>query len=594
MPIQVLPDPLVSQIAAGEVVERPASVVKELLENALDAGASHIHVTIDRGGRKLIRVSDDGTGIPAAEVKLAFARHATSKLQTVDDLQAIMTLGFRGEALASIASVSRISMTTRYRGEPAGTTIRVEGGNLLKHEPAGSPAGTIISVENLFYNTPARLKFLKKESTEKRHIVTLVMRYAMAYPQVRFSLEQDGREAFRSSGSGQLIDVLAHVLGLDGVRDLLPVELAAAATDVAPAVNVSGFTSTPSLSRSERSHIALFINGRWILDSNLTYAVVQSYQGLLKPGRYPVAVLMIGMSPQDVDVNVHPTKAEVRFRNPGAVFAAVQRAVRRVLVDSQRPDLHGSPSHSFEAPVQKSYWESQPHTPAFGIDSNKDDRVTKRRQRADEDDLTHFPEGPGGPARPRTLPVLRVVGQVGAMYIVTEGPAGMYLVDQHSAHQRVLYEELMEAYALGAGVPQQGVTVPYTVDMSASEAQTVEQHLDLLAALGFNVEPFGPTTFAIRAVPVILKQAEPDAVLRGMAEILASKRSDTGGLEDRLITYICGCAAYKAGQILSPDDMQALVRRLERCQSPMVSPEGATTIVHMSGDQLAREFSRRV
>lgn len=594
MSIQILSDQLVSQIAAGEVVERPASVVKELLENALDAGAANVHVTVNGGGRKLIRVSDDGSGIPADEVRLAFTRHATSKLRTAEDLTAIRTLGFRGEALASIASVSRVSMTTRHRSEATGTTIRIEGGALVSHQPAGAPAGTIISVENLFYNTPARLKFLKKETTEKRHVVTLMMRYAMAYPQVRFVLEQDGREAFRSNGSGQLIDVLAHVLGLADVKEMLPVELATAASESQPAVSVSGFTSLPGLTRSDRSHIALFVNGRWIQDANLTYAVVQAYQGLLKPGRYPISVLMIGMSPEDVDVNVHPTKAEVRFRNANAVFAAVQRGVRRVLADAQSPHLRES---ALERSAGESYWEPSHRDGLFNLGANSPtgtESASRRVPRHDPAyDPTAIPEGPEGPAKPRTLPVLRVVGQVGAMYVVTEGPAGMYLIDQYGAHQRVLYEEFMEAYALGDGITRQGLAAPQTVDLSVSEAESMEQHFDLLASLGFEVEPFGPTTVALRAVPVMLQKADPEAVLRGMAGIIGS-RAERGALEDRLITYICGCAAYKAGQVLSLDDMQSLVRRLERCQSPQTSPEGATTIIHMSGDQLAREFRRRV
>ncbi|MBC7811298.1 MAG: DNA mismatch repair endonuclease MutL, partial [Burkholderiales bacterium] len=341
MAIQVLAENVVAQIAAGEVVERPASVVKELLENALDAGAENIHVAVNGGGQRMIRISDDGMGIPATEVELAFTRHATSKLETVDDLMSLITLGFRGEALSSVASVSRLTVTTRHRDEKMGTKLRLEGGQLLQRQAVGAPVGTVITVENLFYNTPARLKFLKGENTEKRQIASIVTRYAMAYPQVRFVLEQDGREAFRSNGSGQLADVLVAALGLDSFRNMVEVQSEDDVRAEIP-VRVFGYTSMPGLNRADRSHITLFVNGRWIHDSTLTFAITQAYHTFLMTGRHPVTVLMIELPTDEVDVNVHPTKAEVRFRDSGIVFEAVQRAVRRAVVElAQTPTVRG-------------------------------------------------------------------------------------------------------------------------------------------------------------------------------------------------------------------------------------------------------------
>jgi DNA mismatch repair protein MutL len=298
MPIHLLPNELVSQIAAGEVVERPASVVKELVENALDAGATDIRIEVMQGGRKLIRVGDNGTGIPAAEVELAFTRHATSKIASADDLSHINTLGFRGEALASIAAVAHVTCVTRARGEDMGTQLRVSG---AERKGIGAPPGSVITVEDLFHSIPARLKFLKAEATERRHIDGLVTRYALAYPAVRFRLTHDGRTAFETSGSGKLIDVLIAAYGLQVAQGMM-------AVDERPVTStrVSGYVSTPSLSRANRNDLTLFVNGRWVQDRNLTYAVIQAYHSMLMVGRYPLCFLRVELPPEDVDVNVHP------------------------------------------------------------------------------------------------------------------------------------------------------------------------------------------------------------------------------------------------------------------------------------------------
>ena len=341
MPIEILPDTVVSQIAAGEVVERPASVVKELIENSLDAGAKNIYIEAVAGGQKRIRISDDGEGIFADEVALALTRHATSKLRSAKDLQTIRTLGFRGEALASIAAVSHTSLVTRHRDESVGTQIRVEGGQVAQQKSAGAPAGTVLTIENLFYNTPARLKFLKSETTEKRNINAIVMNYAMAYPGVRFVLSHDGRETFRSPGSGQLADVVVKVLGLDYFKEMLAVQGEEHIRETGEFITVDGFVSQPGLHRKDRTRITLFVNGRVVQDSGLTYAVTQAYHNLLDKGRNPYAVLMIAVPTDFVDVNVHPTKAEVRFQNTNVVFTAVQRTVRQGVLGYAQAERHG-------------------------------------------------------------------------------------------------------------------------------------------------------------------------------------------------------------------------------------------------------------
>ena len=327
--IHVLPDQLASQIAAGEVVERPSSVVKELVENSIDAGATAITIDIRGGGRQLIQVADNGSGIDAAEIETAFLRHATSKLSTADDLHAIRTLGFRGEALAAIAAVSQVTVVSRARDAATGTRLVLDGGQVMTRETVGAPAGTVIAVENLFYNVPARLKFLKSITTEKRLIDEFVTRYALAYPAIRFRLTHDNRITFQTTGNGQTADVLLAVYGPETVRQLIAVQ--PEERDERP-VRVRGYVSDPALNWGNRNHIQLFVNGRAVRDNRLTFAVVQAYHTLLPVGRYPLGLLFLDLPPEDVDVNVHPAKVEVRFRDEGAMFSAVQREVRAVLL----------------------------------------------------------------------------------------------------------------------------------------------------------------------------------------------------------------------------------------------------------------------
>ena len=344
MTIHILPDEIASQIAAGEVVERPASVVKELVENALDAGARHISIHIADAGRRVIEIADDGSGIPPGEVALAVARHATSKLNNADDLFHITTLGFRGEALASIASVSRFTLTSRATNNPVGERLRVEAGKASGVEQAGGPVGTVVRVEDLFFNVPARLKFLKRDQTERQQIDGLVTRYALAYPEVRFHLYHDERPALQTSGKGDRREVLANLYGVETARQMLEVVYADERTQV------SGYISPVALTRSNRREMTFFVNGRWVLDASLSAALLQAYHTLLMVGRYPLAALFIQIPPEEVDVNVHPAKSEVRFRSSDAVFSSVSRAARRALL-AYSPIPSAAPASTWQRPI---------------------------------------------------------------------------------------------------------------------------------------------------------------------------------------------------------------------------------------------------
>jgi DNA mismatch repair protein MutL len=592
MPIEKLTEFVISQIAAGEVVERPSSVVKELIENSLDAGATHIAIEVQEGGRKLIRVSDDGSGIPAQEVRLALARHATSKLKNADDLYAIQTLGFRGEALSSIVAVSRTTLVTRHRQENMGIEVRIEGGEMRYEKGKGVPAGTVISVENLFFNTPARLKFLKTENTEKRHIYNLITDYAMAYPQVKFTLLQDGRETFRSTGSGNLADVAVKVFGLDVFKQMLEVYGEEVIQYGGDKITVQGYVTMPEMNRNDRSRIVLFVNGRAVQDSGLVYGITQAYQMLMEKGRYPYAMLMLGVPTDFVDVNVHPTKAEVRFQDSNITFVAVQRAVREVLLKSAKLSLSQRNELATAPIVPRPTWQNsanrttQPQQDDMGFSVESYARPRTAPDMSD-DDLAYIPEGAGKPSKPRTLPPLRVMGQIGAMYIIAEGPAGLYLVDQYAASERVMFEELTENFATLA----ESVTVlnGATIDLTAKQFKSIEPHIESLARLGIQLEPFGNTTLAIRAIPSVV-QARDAIELVGRI-VLGLEQGDV--FPHGFLVRIAQIGAIKNGQALTTEQMQQVIRKLERCPDPLISPSGRATLIHMSSEQLAREFSKK-
>lgn len=644
MPIHILSETVAAQIAAGEVIERPASVVKELLENALDAGANAITIDIHGAGRQLIRIRDNGIGIPAEDISLSLYRHATSKMSVFDDLNTLQTLGFRGEALHSIASISRLTLTSRHRDEEVGARIISEGGNVLETRSIGTPTGTIVEVADLFYNTPARRKFLKSDVTERRHIISLITQYAMAYADVRFQLNIDGREAFHSTGNGNLSDVLIEAFGLELFRQMVEVSPLAPARPDLPAIEVYGYTTTPDIDRANRAQIHLFINGRLISDQRLTYAVVQAYHTLLPSGRYPVAVLMINLASEDVDVNVHPTKAEVRFRSPEAVFSAVQRAVRMAVTSqSHLPTMQERPYHPenmlAEDDLSDDDTDLQRNQRLSALMSAGRPRTTKPNEQLDLDFQTYsagrytkqidpqeeatetdedafyphypspapkhqqaapssnsdpnsLPEGMGKPTRPRSLPIMRVVGQIAATYIIAEGPGAMYLIDQHAAHERIQYEQFMAAFH-AQDIAVQQVLQTVTVELGTLQARLLEEYHDILAAVGFHVESFGKNLFRILSVPAILADQDPAQVLyRLLQDVEVGHAPGAQVIEDKIIKRVCKAASIKAGQVLSHAEMQSLIQQLERCENPRTCPHGRPTLIHLTTNQLEKEFGR--
>ncbi len=583
-------------------MERPASVVKELLENALDAGATQISVLVEGAGQKLIEIADDGQGIPSDELALAVARHATSKLRSAEDLFQIATLGFRGEALASIGSVARLTLTSRPPDQPVGMRLRVEGGLNSAPEPVGAPAGSVLRVENLFYNVPARLKFLKHDSTERRQIDNLVTQYALAYPQVRFLLRQDGRNVLQTSGNGSRREVLAALYGVEVARQMIEV------TAREEALEVNGFISPISLTRSNRREINFFVNGRPVQDTSLAAAVVQAYHTLLMVGRFPFAVLFLQLPPEEIDVNVHPTKAEIRFRDASRAFSGVQRAVRRALLthtpvpDLEPPAPHwdfaapggaplGAPNGAYAGQTggQPAAWNDLPDEPATAAASPAD-----WMERAALEGAQPLPALQPGLHPHLQAPLLRLVGQLANTYLVAEGPDGLYLIDQHAAHERVLFERLLAQHAQAGEMPVQALLHPVNVELPPAAARLLADQLPLLQHLGFEVEPFGPAAFLVRSIPALLARMDPAAALRVVVEDFEEDETPLQAeVESRLAARVCKRAAVKGGQVLSIDEQRALLNDLQSCVSPRTCPHGRPTMIHLPVDLLERQFGRK-
>jgi DNA mismatch repair protein MutL len=610
MSIHVLSETVASRIAAGEVVERPASVVKEMVENSLDAGATRVEVETRQGGKRLIRVRDNGEGIHSAEVHLAFQRHATSKLSSAEDLEHIATLGFRGEALASITSVSRVTCITRHTDEQTGTRLRLEGGKIISESPLGRPQGTEMLVEDLFYNVPARRKFLRTERTERRHIDAFLTRYAIAYPQTAFYAVHDGNVTLNTPGNGSAREVLLNVYGLELGASLLEIPPAHTEGDSArpQAIRVRGFVGPTTVHRADRGYITLFMNGRWIQDLRLTYAIIQAYHTLLPTKRYPIAFVIVEMPPEEVDVNVHPTKSEVRFKEADKVFRAIQRAVRATVIQEApaAATWHPSTEHRGEGPSQP---KSQQQNARARLSSLQPAQQISLPESSASTDTSTPPkplqvQATGSPSQPpQRLPPLRIIGQASTMFIIAEGPDGLYLIDQHAAHERVLYEQMHAAWVKG-DIPSQTLLEPESVTLPPDEADKLEPMLPALKSLGLNAETFGPHTFLVRAIPALLSHVSVHELLADIATTANGHDSDYNGghnggrdlireeLEESVIRRICKRGAVKAGQVLSTDEMGNLVRALENTQNPRTCPHGRPTIIQISVEQLIRQFGR--
>ena len=546
--IHLLTPEIADAIAAGEVIERPASVVKELVENALDANARRINIDVRGAGKISIRVSDDGEGISAEDLQMAFVRHATSKVTNLSDLDAIATLGFRGEALASIASVADVECSS------AGARIRVRAGSVVEHGAGPLLPGVTLEVKDLFANVPARLKFLKSDATEVAAIKDVVSGFALLHPHVRFQLTIDARSAVSSTGDGDRQRAIGSVHGIQVAAEML---------EIIGMPLVIGMVSQPRMSRGSRDGIVLAVNGRPISSRPLVYALEDCYQGMLERGRHPIAVIDIGIDPERVDVNVHPAKREVRFREEGAVFSALQRAVRVALGSSQPYQYHSTP-------VGPAAIDREPMPQLTLHEATASVAVAEVGARVAET-------------------MLRPIGQVGPGYLVAEGPDGLVLVDQHAAHERVLYNRLLERLRTGRGMTQP-LLMPQAVDVEPRLIAAAADHRSDLANLGLEYEEFGPRSLRITAVPVEMPAGRATAAVQETLAALADNRGE-GALEKAAAALACH-SAVRFGDTLDLAEQRRLLIDLEAADEAVTCPHGRPTRLLVEWQDLRRHFRR--
>lgn len=622
--IHVLDESTINKIAAGEVIERPASVVKELIDNSIDANATDIRVEIKGSGTKSILVVDNGSGMSHQDASLAFTKHATSKISSIEDLDRVLTLGFRGEALASIASVSRVELTTRQENDISGTRVIVDSSGIKSISSAGSAVGTSISVNDLFYSTPARKKYLKSLRTELANITDVITRHAVAHPEISFTLVSDGKVIMKSPRSGELFDSIVHLYGADVARSLVPVEFRS------EFVSISGYISKPELTRSGTDLQAFFINGRSIYSRVIANAVRLGYYTLLPKGRYPAAFLKFDIDPFHVDVNVHPTKREVRLSHEKEIESAIITAVEQALStadlipelritkestvqsrihepEAHPPENDGSGTapadHALlegrqdyqeahrQGPWQEYRQESFLQQPSAVREESQSYRypmkdTEKRLMRSERLQAKHAPPV----KKSEALPDVKVLGQFADLYILTESEGKLVLVDQHAAHERIMYEQVLKMRDMG----WQELITPVTLELSTKEMTIIEDYIPFLEQIGFSISEFGPGAYVVTTVPSIFGRLEDPGIVHDIISDLVSGgriREDTE-VYDRLCSTMACRAAIKAGAMCTPEQMQGLLRQLMLCENPYTCPHGRPTMVSFTKEELGKMFGR--
>lgn len=622
--IIVLDERTANQIAAGEVVERPASVVKELVENSLDASAGRIVVEVEGGGKDLIRVTDDGSGMSPEDARLALQRHATSKIRSAEDLQAIRSMGFRGEAIPSIASVSRFELITRELSELGGFRILVEGGKLVDESEHGAPPGTRITVRELFYNVPARLKYLKSSATEIGQIGDAMTRLALAYPEVAFRFLSNQVQVFATPGTGKVQEAALSLMGREMAKELLPVEYQG------DGLRVWGFIGRPGAARAGRNHQYFFVNRRAIKAIQVRYPLEEAYAHLIPNGRYPVCILFLEVDPGEVDVNVHPTKAEVRFQREREVRAAVYKAAREALGahllipgTTVSPDGEVSvPDRAGERAAVETGWvrpstDSSGRQVSFRLEAAQTSREEPAAYPLPEGGLQAVLERRSGTGPSALLPgaaetawtdsppvrtdsdlvrSLRPLGQVHRSYIACDGPDGLYVIDQHAAHERIFFERLLRA-AESSTAPIQQLLFPISLDLTPVQIALWRENSTILQESGFEAEPFGGNTLLIQGVPAGLGDAHVARLVSDFLDRLQEERVAPGtsllARRQKVVAAMAACkASIKARDPLEPEDVAALLADLAACESPTTCPHGRPTVICISITELEKRFKR--
>jgi len=600
--IRLLPDTVASQVAAGEVVERPASVVKELIENGIDAGARKIEIAIRRGGMSLVRVIDDGCGMDRDDALLSLERHATSKIRSTADLQAVGTLGFRGEALPSIASVSRFRLTTREPNAIAGTEIIVNGGKIDIVRDGGEAPGTQVEVRSLFYNLPARRKFLRSENTESRNIEHQIHLQAIGHPQIAVTLLRDGRLMFQLPATVTLGHRIRDLYGVELLERLIQLHDATSRK-----IQIGGFIGQAGLSRQTRAQQLIFVNGRAIESGIITAAIREGYHTALMKGQYPVTFVFLDLDPAAVDVNVHPAKREVRFRDPTAVREAVVRCIQQTLECSRAewqqkfraPRVVPEPVRTPGKIPEAGDRELAHVAASFGDDSHKRAEFVSTPPVMPSSVASQERGGPGhakqaAPSADSAAQQFQIIGVLNKLYVLMENAEGLVLVDQHAAHERILFEDLRQRME-EQGVPAQKLLLPQTFDLPPRDADWIERNMSTLQKMGIGIESFGPNTFKIDSVPAFLNVSDPTQFMRKVIDDLKSASDSSSAMrlgEEMIAKTVCR-HAVKANDPLRYPEVEKLIRDLLDCDLPYCCPHGRPTMIQISLVELEKKFGRR-
>ena len=579
MSIKLLPLEISARIAAGEVIERPVSVVKELIENSLDANATKIKITLGNGGMDFIEISDDGIGIPSDEVKLVFDRFATSKIEHINDLDNISSLGFRGEAVFSIAAISRVELISKTKESDIGTKIVVQDGEFLSQSPVAANTGTIFKVIGLFHNFPARRKFLRSPLSESRRILSLIKKYSMIRPDVSFEYHQLNSKSFVTSGSGDIRDVMREIYGRDISNDMLKID-PLESDELYPRTYVEGIISNPTQNKSNRAHINLFVNGRLIQNKTLSYSFEQSYHGFIAEKKFPFGVLNISIPFDEVDVNVHPTKTEVLFHKENLVFSLIQKSIRNLLLNKM-PVLDVTFNDKNISIGTNEVSSENIYSMTRNFSENPSFDLTDRIGSSGIDD-SYTPKN--------VLPLLRVIGQISNTYIICEGPESLYVIDQHAAHERVIFENVIDRHEKND--PNiQTLLEPILVDLDDIQMEIVEKSEKIFDILGMDIKPFGDNTYIIRSIPHVLSTQNSIQAFKNMISVLEEgKHFETW--EEKAAYSIACHGAIRAGKHLSLLEMETLIKQLENCRQPSNCPHGRPTLFSIDNANLAKRFRR--
>lgn len=575
--IKILPDDIANKIAAGEVVQRPASVVKELVENSLDAKSTKIIVEVIDGGKNLIRVSDNGEGMSKEDALLSFERFATSKISTAEDLDTINSFGFRGEALPSIAAVSQVKLVTRTNESISGTLVRIEGGKIKDVSETGAAMGTVIEVQNLFFNTPARRKFLKTNITETGHINDVVYQNAISHPEVTFKLTHNNQEIINVAATSDLKERIVHFLGKELIESLIPIEFKS------PLIEVGGFLAKPTYTRQDRNSQSIFVNQRFVVNKTVTHAIYQGYHTLLPKDRHPIIIIFIKIDPARVDVNIHPTKREIRFHSENEIHDLIVQAIRKTLSQANLiPEITVSqqkpvPFLQKPIPIQQQEIPLSSYTPSPVIT------------------LQPTPPTPSLISYPSSLaPNGQPIGQVFNSYIIAQSKEGIFIIDQHAAHERVLYERLMSESSDESTLPAQILLLPITLETDYKESAILIQNIPTFNSLGFEIDEFGQNAFIIRTVPAVLEKSDPkELIFEIIHELQSAGRSKTPKeIREKILISLACHSAIKAGDKLTQEAMESLISQLAQTQIPFTCPHGRPTTIKMTVNEIEKRFMR--